>query len=125
MTENIKIENEYSNNTERIKMDDKYILNKLQTLMEERNWTYYRLAKESKLPLSTVRNLFNKPFQPSFSTLSRLCDGLGITLSQFFMEGDKFVDLSSEQEQLLTMYTLLSTHQREMVQAYIKGMLEK
>lgn len=41
------------------------------------------------------------------------------------MEGDKFVDLSSEQEQLLTMYTLLSTHQREMVQAYIKGMLEK
>lgn len=106
-------------------MDDKYILNKLQTLMDERNWTYYRLAKESKLPLSTVRNLFSKPFQPSFSTLSRLCDGMGITLSQFFAEGDEFVDLSEEQKQLLTMYALLSPHQRETARAYIKGMSEQ
>ena len=104
-------------------MDDKYILDKLQNILEEREWTYYRLAKEADISISTIRNIFRSHYHPSFVTLSKICDGLGITLSQFFSEESNYLELTEEQKQLLNSYALLSPHQRELVQAFIKGIL--
>lgn len=102
-------------------IDENYILQKLQRILAERNWTYYKLAKESNMPLSTVRNIFHTPYNPSISTLSQICDGLGITLAQFFSEKGSYTDLSSEQIELLKLYDLLTIRQKEMVRSYAKG----
>ena len=104
-------------------MDENYILQKLQTMMDERGWSYYKLAKEADMPISTVRNIFRNSYCPSFVTLLKICDGLGITLSQFFMDEQNYVELSPEQKELLSIYDLLTSHQKETVKAFIKGML--
>ena len=57
---------------------------RIQQLMQERNWTIYRLAKESGLSQTTISNIFKRNNEPSIPTLKRLCGAFGITMSQFF-----------------------------------------
>lgn len=72
------------------------VAQKIKELTKERGWSEYRLVKESDLPASTIANIFHRDTTPSISTLSVLCDTFGITLSQFFSEGDT-ISLSSDQ----------------------------
>lgn len=65
---------------------------RIRKLMEERGWTDYRLAKESGLSRSTVTNMFNRNNVPTLPTLEAVCKAFGITLTQFFSEGNPFTD---------------------------------
>ena len=61
---------------------------RIRELMQERGWSEYRLAIASGLSQSTVANIFNRNTTPSVATLESICTGFGITLSQFFAQGD-------------------------------------
>ena len=66
--------------------------------MNERGWSEYRLAKESGLSQSTISNLFVRNTLPSIATLEIICKSFGITLAQFFEDGN-FVELTDVQYQ--------------------------
>lgn len=54
-------------------------------LCEQRNMTINRLASVSALPPSSVKNiLYGKSQNPKLLTIKMLCDGLDITLGEFF-----------------------------------------
>ena len=54
-------------------------------LCEERNMSINKLATLSALPPSSVKNiLYGKSQNPKLLTIKLLCDGLGITLVEFF-----------------------------------------
>ena len=54
-------------------------------LCEERNMSINKLATLSPLPPSSVKNiLYGKSQNPKLLTIKLLCDGLGITLGEFF-----------------------------------------
>jgi transcriptional regulator with XRE-family HTH domain len=54
-------------------------------LCNERNLTINKLATLSALPPSSVKNiLYGKSKNPKLVTIKCLCDGLGITLGEFF-----------------------------------------
>lgn len=54
-------------------------------LCNERNLTINKLATMSALPPSSVKNiLYGKSKNPKLVTIKCLCDGLGITLGEFF-----------------------------------------
>ena len=54
-------------------------------LCEERDMTINRLAPVSALPPSSIKNiLYGKSRNPKLLTIKMLCDGLGITLGEFF-----------------------------------------
>lgn len=74
-------------------------LERIRQLLNERNWTEYRLAKESGLSDSTIKNNYKRNTQPTIDTLEAICRGFGITLAQFFAEGD-MVELTPEQKEL-------------------------
>ena len=94
---------------------------RIRNLMNEKNWTEYRLAIESRLSQSTIANIFRRNNIPSISTLSSICAAFGITLSQFFREGN-LVDLSDEQMELFNQWLTLSPVQKQLVFALIKNM---
>lgn len=79
--------------------------------MNERGWTEYRLVKETQLPASTISNIFHRSTTPGISTLESICAAFGISLSQFFAEGD-FVALTPEQKSLLAKWATLSREQK-------------
>lgn len=91
------------------------VTKKLAMLLEDRGWSEYRLAKESNLPHSTVLNIFQRNNLPSISTLEAMCNGLGITLAQFFTEDESLVMLTEEQKEILEKYEALSKAQKEMI----------
>ena len=62
--------------------------NRLLQLCEEKKMTINKLATESGVAPSTIKNiLYGKSKNPGIVTLKMLCDGLGISLNEFFSVG--------------------------------------
>ncbi len=87
---------------------------RLQQLLDSKGWTAYRLAKKCNLSESTLANIFRRNTMPSISTLEAICQGLGISLAQFFSEND-MVELTPELKELFDGWALLSPEQKKAV----------
>ena len=83
---------------------------RIKQLMEERDWTDYRLAKESNLSHFMVTNMFNRNNAPTLPTLEAVCKAFGITLAQFFTEGNS-PELTEEQRILIAKWSTLKDEQ--------------
>ena len=86
---------------------------RIKQLMEERGWTDYRLAKESGLSHSTVTNMFNRNNAPTLPTLEAVCRAFGITLSQFFSDGNGPAEFTVEQRTLFSKWSALNDKQKK------------
>ena len=91
---------------------------RIRELMAERKWSEYRLAIASGLSQSTVANIFNRNTTPSVATLESICAGFGITLAQFFAEGE-MVELTEEQREMFSAWSTLTKEQKEALQQLI------
>ena len=61
------------------------VAKRLIQLCDERRITINRLSILSAVPPSTIKNiLYGKSNNPGVVTIKMLCDGLGITLGEFF-----------------------------------------
>lgn len=61
------------------------IRNRILQLCEERGLSLNRLANISGIPPSSVKNiLYGKSKNPKIETIKMICDGLDITLAEFF-----------------------------------------
>lgn len=85
---------------------------RLQQLLKERGWTEYRLAKNCGLSESTIANIFRRNTVPSIATLEAVCNGFGITMSQFFAEGE-MVELTPELKELFDNWLSLTPAQKK------------
>jgi len=61
------------------------VLKRLNELLDEKGLSLYALSYNSAVPYSTVKNIFNGSSKnPGIVTIKLLCDGLGITVTEFF-----------------------------------------
>lgn len=117
------------------------ILKRIKNICKQKNWSTYKLAKESGIPYSSLNNMFkrntqpsfstllNNMFkrntQPSFSTLYKLCMGLNISLADFFSEVDTFViPLSPDSREVLELYEKLTPSRKRKLRAYLDGLYD-
>lgn len=69
---------------------------RLLELLEQKHMTIHRLGIEAGVAPSTIKNiLYGNSQNPGVVTLKMLCDGLGITLTEFF-DTPQFRDLEQE-----------------------------
>ena len=74
------------------------IKNRILNLCEEHKLTINALAEISALPPSSLKNiLYGKSKNPQILTIKLICDGLGITLGEFFST-EEFNKLEQEIE---------------------------
>ena len=74
----------------------KAIKNRILMLCEERDLTINALANISGLPPSSVKNiLYGKSKNPKVATIKIICDGLNISLKEFF-DSEEFDSLEQE-----------------------------
>lgn len=72
------------------------VKNRILQLCNEKGYTIYRLAMESAVPPSSIKNiLYGKSKNPGIVTIKMLCDGFGISLNEFF-DTDEFKKLEQE-----------------------------
>ncbi len=90
------------------------VLKKLQSLIDKRGWSMYRLAQECGLNESTILNIFRRNTIPTIPTLESICSSFGITLSQFFAEND-MIELTPDVKELLDAWQALTPEQKEIV----------
>ncbi|MBQ9079476.1 MAG: helix-turn-helix transcriptional regulator [Clostridia bacterium] len=87
---------------------------RIKHLMAERNWSAYRLSEESGLAQTTIYNIFKNNTTPNWYTLESICNGFGITLAQFFAEGD-MVELTPELKEVFDCWVNLTVEQKQAV----------
>lgn len=92
---------------------------RLRQLLNERGWTEYRLSKQCGLSESTIANIFRRNTLPSISTLEAICNGFGITLSQFFADGD-MIEMTPEIKELFEGWVSLTAEQKKAVMQMIR-----
>ena len=95
--------------------------NRIKELMDEHGWTIYELSKRSGLAQTTISNMWKRNSEPTIPSLRALCNGFGITLSQFFAEGD-MVELTPEQRKFFIRWAALSADQKEMLMNLVNSM---
>ena len=72
------------------------VKNRLLVLCEEKRMSIHKLATESAVPPSTIKNiLYGKSQNPGIVTLKMLCDGMGINIVEFF-DTPEFKNLEQE-----------------------------
>lgn len=96
------------------------VLERRRGFLKDKGWSEYRLSKECGLSESTLANIFRRNAQPSIPTLEAICNGFGITLSQFFAENE-MVELSPELKELFDGWVTLTAEQKQVVIQMIKA----
>ena len=94
---------------------------RLRQLLNERGWTEYRLAKNCGLSESTIANIYRRNTVPSLATLEAICNGFGITMAQFFAEGE-MVEISPELKKLFENWVNLTPEQKKEANQMLKAM---
>ena len=103
-------------------MTDLNPLDRIQELCDERGWSYYQLAKVSGIAYSTLSTMINKHNMPSLPTLQKLCDGFGISITDFFEPGKSSRGLTADQAECLNLFTALSPEDKALAISYMKGL---
>lgn len=98
------------------------ILGMIRKNREARGWTEYQLAERSGLPQSTISSWYKKGMTPSFSSLERICDAFGLTLSQFFADGEQALALTPAQRSMLERWNKLTRSQQTALLALLDTM---
>lgn len=104
------------------------VIHRIQTLLQAKHWSIYKLAKVSKLPYSSLNNIFKRNTCPGIPTLEKICCGLNISLSQFFeYKQNPLKDdaLTEDEQEVLYAYRSLSKRDKEILTAYLHGLCKK
>lgn len=100
----------------------KNVLEEITRLRLERKWSEYDLSKHSGLSQSTISNWYRKKQVPTIQTLNKLCNGFGITLAQFFAEGEDAISLTPDQKDMLDNWSTLNKKQQQIIMDLLKNM---
>ena len=97
---------------------------RIKELLKQRGWTAYKLSKQSGLAESTVNNILKRNTVPSVTTLESICGGFGMTMAQFFAEGE-LIEVTPDVSALVRYYSVLSFEQKEVARDLLKKMNQK
>lgn len=104
-------------------------LMKIQSLLDERDWSMYKLAKESGIPYSSLSTLFTKNHQPTLSTLEKICAGFQISMYEFFLDyppyREETLKLDEQEIQLLKTYKKLKPTNKKLLIQIADLMMEQ
>ncbi len=92
------------------------VLLRIEELLNIRHWSHYRLAKESGIAYSSISNMFHRNTIPSVPTLFKICQGLNISMSDFFKYEEKIL---SENVALVKNIECLDEYKRNLLTTYV------
>lgn len=102
------------------------VLDRIVEFRTAKGWSEYQLAEEAGMTQSTISSWYRRHVTPSISSLERICDAFGISLSQFFMEsGTQPVSLTEKQIELIHATNKLSPEQLDSLITFLETINQK
>jgi transcriptional regulator with XRE-family HTH domain len=97
---------------------------KIIKLRKQKGWTMYKLAEESMVTQSTLANMYARNTLPSITTLINICNGLGVSLSEFFCETN--IDKNRiNSEKFVVLYNKLTDNQQKAVLTLMQNLIDE
>lgn len=100
------------------------VIKRILELCEERNISMYRLAQMSDIPKNTLNNMIAEDRIPTVPTIEKICDGLHITLAEFFTSEGIYPELTEKQQKLMLVWESLTPGNQELAIRYLELMKE-
>lgn len=100
------------------------ILKKIADEQKRRNWSEYTLAKNSNIAQSTISTWYRKNMEPSVASIEKICNGLGISLSQFFATDSDKNGFTAEQLEIFDLWKRLNRTQRNAILEMLNAFLD-
>ena len=96
------------------------IINKIDELRKQRNWSINYLAMEAGITQSTLSSIMQRKSLPKIETLQSICDAFGITLSQFFIDNEQVEILTAAEKELLNEFRKLPECKQQAIVKLLK-----
>ena len=91
------------------------LCDKLKNLRQSKGLTVYRLSQETGISQNHIMELESGKRNPSVETLRRLCDALGVNLSEMFNDSRDISYLSSDERELIECFRKLSDEKSKLL----------
>lgn len=105
-------------------MEDIFVIEHIQEICRERNWSIYKLAKESNIPYSSLNAMLKHRHIPTIYNLIKICNGFNISIYDFF-NSELFKKDNIPTEDFLILWNQLSLDEKDLTKAYMSGLLHK
>ena len=99
------------------------VYKRIESLCEQRKWSFYKLIQESGISESTLYNMMERKSIPRIDLIQNLCDGMNITLGEFFSD-EQILELSDRDQELLGLTEKLDEKQYLRLTAYAQSMVD-
>lgn len=106
-------------------MEDILVVKHIKELLTQKGWTTYKLAKKANIPYSSLNTMLKHGHIPTTNNLIKICEGLGISLSQFFLTLENDQECVNKEQELLNIWHTLNDRQQELVITYMHGLAGK
>ena len=106
-------------------MDVVVVHKRIKDLARDRGLSPYELARRSGMAQSSLYNMFERRTMPKIDTLEKICDGMGVSLSDFFVFDSKPKAggyLTERDTKLIEVNHDLSERNQDHLLAYAHGM---
>ena len=99
---------------------------RIKELLKERNWSVYRLSRESGLAQSSLYPIVQGRRDPRVVSLSQICNGLEVTLGEFFAPTCREdLHLDAREQTLIRLLRRLPEAERRKLGAYLEGLVAR
>lgn len=98
------------------------IMQHIKEFCSQRNWTIYKLAKESGVPYSSLNMMLKKEQLPSMKNIIKICQGFDITLSEFFSGIEIPADDKTE---FIRLWSILDKDSKKLTMTYMHGLARR
>ncbi|MCM1290283.1 MAG: helix-turn-helix domain-containing protein [Corallococcus sp.] len=95
------------------------VLKRIDEIRHERGWSVYHLAEQAEISAKGIYNWYKYGSTPTIETLQKICNAFGITLAQFFAEGN-LVEVDDELAALFRDWVTLTAEQKQALVTMIK-----
>ncbi|MBR5459759.1 MAG: helix-turn-helix transcriptional regulator [Clostridia bacterium] len=86
---------------------------KIIDLCNERGWSIYELSLQSGITQSSLNSMIHRNRPPKIENLQCICEALGITLSQFFLEDETYEVLNQKEKAFISVFRKLSPKKQQ------------
>lgn len=100
------------------------IIKKIDSMRISRGWSFYKLSQESGLSQQTFTKWSEGKTTPTINTLQLVCDAFGITLSDFFCDGE-MVEVTPETKKLYDDWCCLTKDEKQAIKLIVQNFKNK
>ena len=100
------------------------IAKRLKTVRNSKKLSIYKLSQLSDVSESQIRNIERGNSNPSFETLSKLAEHLGLSLADLFNETEDVSYLSNDEKELVECFRLLPKEKSDALMNFVKAFVK-